>query len=352
MNRPRLLTSADQAVLPLLIGIDLGGTNIKIGLLDEQGTVLADLAVPTEVSEGPAKGVRRMAAGIDLVLAQAKCSRRDVARIGLATPGSMDIPAGQLLHPHNLPGWFNFPIRDALSKAAQLPVTFANDASAAAYGEFWQGTGRQYHSMILLTLGTGVGGGIIIGDVNIVGEQGAAAECGHVVIDTRDDARVCPCGGLGHLEAYAGATAVVTRTQEALDAGRRSSLTDQLAGGETLTPRLIAQEAEVGDELSWEIIETTARYLGAGIITLIHVINPSGVVLGGAMTFGGAGSTLGQKFLACVIDEVQTRGLKVTTRDLRIEFASLGGDAGYIGAAGLARLDYLKQSFQTPRVEQ
>ncbi len=224
-----------------------------------------------------------------------------------------------------------------------MPVTFENDANAAAYGEFWVGSGREFPSMVLLTLGTGIGCGIIIGDMVIQGAHSHGGEAGHVIIDSRDDARMCGCGWRGHLEAYASATAVVKRCEELLDAGRATSLAKRLAAGEELTPKLIAEEAEAGDELSLEIVLETARYLGIGTVNVMHVVDPDVVLLGGAMTFGGAERALGRRFLDRVRQEVRRLARPIPAAKTVIDFATLGGDAGFIGAAGVARLDYLKQ---------
>ncbi len=254
----------------------------------------------------------------------------------------MDIPAGKLIKPANLKGWDDFPLRDRVSRHCGLPVTFANDANAAAFGEFWVGSGRDFHSMVLFTLGTGIGSGIIIGDLCLDGEHSHGGECGHAIINCSPDARICSCGQRGHLEAYASAKAVVKRTIEALDAGRPSSLSNDQKVREKLTPKLIAKHAEAGDQLSLEIIMETARFLGVGITNLMHTIDPNGVLLGGAMTFGGNKSELGRRFLAEIKAEVKRRAYAVLAQRTVIDFAALGGDAGYIGAAGLARLEYLK----------
>jgi glucokinase len=262
-----------------------------------------------------------------------------------------------LIRPHNLPGWHDFPIRDRVSHHCGLPVTYANDANAAAYGEFWVGRGREFHSMVLLTLGTGVGGGIIIGDLSIDGENSHGGELGR------------PCGQLGHLEAYASATAVIARAAEVLGlaaaggktsskgaslsaAARKmqpsknrrpkTSLWPRLDSGEELTPLLLAEEAEKGDQISLEIILETARYLGIGIVTMLHTIDPNGVVLGGQMTFGGEESKLGRRFLARVKQEIDERAFPTIRDRLTLDFATLGGHAGFIGVAGVARLAAMK----------
>jgi len=333
----------EDAVGPFYVGVDLGGTNVKVGVVDDRGRSLSAMSIPTESKKGPEDTTRRMALAVAEAIRRAGLGHDDIARVGLGSPGTMDIPAGLLVSPVNLKGWDGFPIRQRLADHCGHKVAFSNDASAAAYGEFWVGSGREYHSMILLTLGTGIGCGIIIGDLSIVGEHSHGAECGHMIINDAEDARLCGCGQRGHLEAYAGATAVIQRTREALDLGRESSLMGRLADGAKLTPKLVAEEAEKGDELSLEIIDRTARYLGVGITSLMHTIDPAVVLLGGAMTFGGKESELGRRFLAVIKQEIDRRAFPVLAERIAIDFASLGGDAGYIGAAGIARLEHRAQ---------
>ena len=196
------------------------------------------------------------------------------------------------------------------------------------------------HSMVMLTLGTGIGCGIIIGDLSIEGENSHGAECGHIIIDTGPDARMCGCGQPGHLEAYCSALHVVNRTEEALAAGRESSLSPRMAAGEELTPELLAQEAATGDALARDIIFDTARYLGVGAVTLLHTIDPTGIVLGGGMTFGRNETELGREFMEEFRTEVRQRAFPVIAERVMIDYASLGGDAGYVGAAGIARLHW------------
>ncbi len=331
-----------QARAPFFVGVDVGGTNIKIGVVDDEGRPLSRTSIATEVERGPRDAIGRVHVAMQRAIAEAGIERSAVARVGLGTPGTMDVAAGILLNPGNLPGWWNFPIKSALAKACGLPVTFANDARSAAYGEYWVGSGRVLHSMVLFTLGTGVGGGIVIGDLLITGEHSAGSELGHLIIDCSDEARVCSCGGRGHVEAYASAPSVVKRTQEALDAGRPSSLSKRIDAGEELTALVIDEEAEAGDTLAIEIVMETARYLGIGIVSAMHSIDPNGVVIGGAMTFGGHDTQTGRKFLERVKQEVRARALPTVAESTTIDYARLGGDAGFIGAAGLARRDYLQ----------
>lgn len=343
MSKSRRLVPFDDSQAPFYAGIDVGGTNIKFGLIDNEGSTLAYHSITTDAERGPEYSIRRMADIVQQLVHKYKIDQEDFPRIGLATPGTMDVPNGLLLEPHNLPKWWHCPIRDLLSHYSGRPVTFVNDANAAAYGEYWSGTGQQVDSMILLTLGTGIGGGIIINNELIVGEHSCGGEVGHIIIDSSKGALKDNAGKPGSLEAYASAGGVVLRTQAKLNSGIASSIADRLKDGETLTPLLIAEEAGQKDELAVEIVMDTAKYLGIGIASLVHTVDPESVVLGGAMTFGGKGSSLGDAFLEQIREECEKNLLGSLKNQVSIDFASLGGDAGFIGAAGLAKVDHEKE---------
>lgn len=335
MTKTRQFISVSDAQPPFYVGMDLGGTDTKIGVVDDLGRTLAWLAVPTKPENGPEDAAQRLGQAVLEAIRQAGLERSNIARVGLGSAGILDATAGILLKPVNLRGWENFPLRDRVSVHCELPVTFANDANAAAYGEFWIGSGRDFCSMVLLTLGTGIGCGIILGDLSIDGEHGHGAECGHIIIDYNENARMCGCGQRGHLEAYASATATVKRTREALEGGRESSL----SRFHDLNTKSIAIEAAAGDPLALEIIADTARFVGIGVVSLMNTIDPGCVLIGGAMTFGGHDTDLGLRFLGWIKEEVERRAFRILAEKITIDFATLGSDAGYLGAAGLARLD-------------
>jgi glucokinase len=326
---------------PLFLGIDVGGTNVKLGLVDDDGQTIAKTSISTEQGQGAEDGCRRIAQAAEQLRAEAKATKASIVRAGLVTPGPIDVPRGLVLRPGNIPGWWDFPIRERASQHLGMPVTFNNDANAAAYGEFWKGAGTNVQSMILLTLGTGVGGGIIIGDMLIDGMHNCGGECGHILVDPSDDAPRDSLGKSGSLESYCNASALVERVRAALAAGERSVLAE-LSKGTELTPLVIAKAAEDGDLLAYRAVMETAHWLAIGIVSLIHTIDPDAVVLGGAMNFGGPANPLGRAFIEQIYNEVRPRLLAPLRHVLKIEFASLGGNAGYIGAAGLARLDYKK----------
>ncbi len=342
MPDPNTFVSVQNAQSPYFVGVDVGGTNIKIGLVDAAGETLAYHTTPTEQKKGAEDACGRIAQVVSEMLGEIGAKADDVARVGLATPGPMDIPAGMILRPGNLPGWWDFPIRDRLSHHTGRPVAFANDASAAAYGEYWRGAGAQYQSMVLLTLGTGVGGGIVVGDTLIEGSHSCGSECGHMLVNPADDAWADSLGKTGSLEAYTNASSVVRRVSEAMDAGEASSLAGLRDAGQEITPRDVAEAAEKGDEVAHRAVMETAHWLGIGIVSLAHAIDPDAVVLGGAMNFGGADNPLGREFLEQIRGTAYPRMLEPLRDVVKIEFASLGGDAGYIGAAGIAHLEHRK----------
>ncbi len=332
-----------NADIPLFVGVDVGGTNIKVGIVDDEGRTVAQTKFPTIADKEPSHSIEKAKQSIEKLLEESGRSLDDVAAVGLGTPGPMDIEAGVILTPSNLPAWRNAPVRDLLAKATGKPVTYANDAAAASFGEYWIGSGRQFGSLVLITLGTGVGGGIIVNDFSIDGAHSHGAEIGHVTIDTSESARRCPCGTMGHLEAYASATAVVARCSEALSGGAKSLLTAEMGEASPLSALMISQAADQGDELSLSIIDETAKYLGRGIATLAHVIDPEVFILGGAMDFGGSASHVGRQFIDGVIAETKKIVFPVLAEKLVVRYAELGGDAGFVGAAGLARTEYLKR---------
>jgi len=335
---PSSLLPLSAATLPLYAGVDLGGTNIKAALVDDAGRKVAFHTEPTHASRGPEDAAARMGRAVHALAAQAGIATADIAAVGLGSPGPLDIPAGRIVQAGNLTGWDDFPLRDRVAAHCGRPVTFANDANAAAYGEFWVGSGREFGSLVMLTLGTGVGGGIIIGDLNVEGAHSHGSECGHIIVDPSPEARVCPCGQPGHLEAYASATSLVKMAQEAIAAGGSGSLAEAVRGGNELTPILVGTHAEQGDRLALDVVLEAARWLGIGVVTLMNTIDPEAVIIGGAMTFGGEEAAVGRAFLGRVREEVRRRGFPVLVASTLIRYASLGGDAGSIGAAGLARL--------------
>ena len=326
---------------PFFLGVDLGGTNIKAGVVDDHGRTVVHSRVSTEANHGPDRGVSNILRVVATVLDKGGLNPDRIASVGLATPGPMDIPAGKLCDPPNLPGWKDYPIRERVSDGLQKLIVLQNDANAAAYGEYWAGGAREANSLVFWTLGTGIGSGIIINDVIVQGEHSHGGECGHIIIEM-DNGRPCATGQSGTLEAYASATALIHSCREAMAAGRETSLravTDRDGG---LTPILIAEAATAGDPLAVELIMHAAKFLGVGTTTLMHTIDPDMVLFGGAMTFGRHATELGRQFIDRIREEVRHRAFPVPYASTVIDYAVLGGRAGYIGAAGCARREFTR----------
>jgi glucokinase len=311
------------------LGIDLGGTNIKSGVVDDDGRILSSVKIATEADLGADAGVEHLAEAGRRAVEASGLSWDDIAGVGLGSPGTMDIPGGLLIEPPNLPGWEDLPIRDRLSQRLGKPVVFQNDGNAAAFGEYWTGAGRGVHSLVMFTLGTGIGCGIVLDGVIHEGRHSHGAECGHIIIEM-ENGRICSCGAEGHLEAYASATALVKRAQEALEQGEPPSQLRQLHP-QAISSRAIAEAAAAGDALADRLMRDTARYLAVGAVSLMHTIDPDLILFGGGMI------NAGQPLLDEIRRHVRRMAFPIPAAKTRIEFAQLGEEAGFVGAAGWAR---------------
>src|SRR6266851_6329600 len=322
---------------PFFVGLDVGGTTMKGGVVEDNGKPLSAVSLPTEAAKGQEHGLAQMAETIRQAVKAAGLKLDQVAAIGVATPGTMDIPAGMILDPPNLKPWQNVPVRRYIEDTFDRVTAFQNDANAAALGEFWVGAGKKIHSMVLFTLGTGIGCGIIIGDLVLEGEHSNGAEVGHMKIEMTNP-RQCGCGRWGCLEAYASATAIVKRTREALSAdGGNSVLHTMLKDEGEISSKPIFDAAAKGDSLAQKIVEDTAFYLAVGAMNMMHTIDPDMVVFGGGMTAAG------EPFLERIRYHIRELAFPVPAAKTQIRYALLGSDAGFIGAAGCARLLHRKK---------
>lgn len=317
-----------MSAIPLFVGLDVGGTTMKGGVVDDTGRLLSAVALPTEPHRGQEFGLEQMCRTIREGVRAAGLTMEDIQAIGVATPGLMDIPAGIILDPPNLKPWKDVPVRAHIQSVFGKPTAFQNDANAAAYGEFCFGAGQEANSMVLFTLGTGIGGGIILGDRVLVGEHSHGGEVGHIKI-ALSDARPCGCGRMGCLEAYASATAVVKRMQELLEAA--DPMPSQLRNFPEFTSRDVFDAADAGDQLAARIVEETAYYLGIGAMNLMHIIDPEMIVFAGGMVHAG------EAFLERIRHHVRELAFPVPAARTQIRYAKLGSDAGLIGAAACGR---------------
>ncbi len=320
--------------MPYFVGLDVGGGTMKAGVVDDAGRTLSNVYLPTEAERGQAFGLDRMCETIRLSVAKAGIRFDVVAAIGVATPGTMDIPAGIILDPPNLKPWRNVPVRQYIHSVFGLPTAFQNDANAAAFGEYWIGAGKSARSMVLFTLGTGIGGGIVIGDRVVEGEHSHGAELGHTIIEMSQP-RMCGCGRRGCLEAYASASAVVRRTEEALASDGGASLLHAIDRTEQGLSCKAIFDAAPNDLLAKRIVDETAYYLAVAATNMMHTINPEVVVFAGGMIAAG------DAFLESIRRHVRELAFPVPGERTLIRYAILGSDAGFIGAAGCGRQQWL-----------
>ena len=311
-----------------LVGVDLGGTNIVAGALAEDGSdVLALRTEPTRPDQGADAVVDRMTRMIDTVIAetiaQTGAKRDDVIGIGVGSPGPLDRERGIVVTTPNL-GWTNFPLRDAIQERTRLPVRIDNDANCATLGEWWLGAAKGASNVIGMTIGTGIGGGIILGGRLYHGSSDVAGEIGHATIDITG--RRCKCGNYGCLEAYASGPSIADRAREALG-GDDSALMIRMAGGDParITAATVYEAAKKGDDTALDVVRETSRFLGAGIANLLNIFNPEVVVIAGGVT--QAGDTL----FAPLRREVKKRAFKPAVEACQIVPGILTA-AGVVGA--------------------
>lgn len=308
------------------IGIDLGGTNIKAGVVAADGGVLASASLPTLAHEGPVAVVGRMAALAGQMKAAAPAPP---AGVGVGSPGPLDPTTGTLYFTPNMPGWDNFPLGGRLAELTGLAVKVENDANCAALAESWLGAGRGARAVILLTLGTGIGGGIILDGRLVNGARVTAGEVGHIGINW--EGPKCGCGSRGCLEAYCGTAGILARARELLDKPGTVSLLRDLAGPEyeKLTPALIGEAARKGDGPALSVFRETGRLLGVGIASLVNLFAPDVVIIG-----GGVAANADFLFPA-VREEIRRRAMRPGNEQVKLVAAALGNEAGLVGAAKL-----------------
>ena len=309
------------------IGVDLGGTNLKLGAIAEDGDLLEHLELPADARRGPEVGVGRMCRAI-LELRDRWVGGYALAGIGVAVAGIMKLPLGSVIAAPNLPGWAGFNVRNRIRRELEAPFTLENDANAAALGEKWMGVARDMSHLAFLTLGTGIGGGLILNGRVWHGAKGMAAELGHINI--RPEGRLCNCGNRGCLEAYASATAVVRCATELADSGRASPDLERLVRGEApLTADRVYRLARQGDESAGLPFQEMGAALGIAIASFIHIFDLEAVVL------GGGAIEAWDAFQEPMFAEARRRSFVQQADPRPILRSGLGSRAGIYGAACL-----------------
>ena len=311
------------------VGIDVGGTNIKIGLFDSELKLISKTSITTNADMGPDIVINNMARTVEELISKAGLTLKDIVAVGIGTPGPAKYSEGIIIRSTNMPKFKNVPICKLLNDKLGAPVVFDNDANVACWGEYTMGAGKGVKDIVFFTLGTGIGGGIVSDGELVHGCDENGAELGHMII--HPDGRKCNCGQKGCVEAYASADSTARRATEAIEKGAESSLKKVLEEKGKITSKDIYEHLAAGDKLAKEITDGTAKALAITCINMLHTTEPKRIIFTGGMI--AAGDALLNRIKYFFDEHIWT--LKKET--VEICFATLGEDTGIIGAAALAR---------------
>ncbi len=312
------------------IGIDLGGTFVKFGLVNQGRQAIGKVfSLPTPSNPQPDDVVKVMAAGVEKIIAQNSLARDDILAVGVGAPGPLSIKRGILLQLPNMQTMRNFPLRDKVAEAVHLPVTLENDANAAAYAEYICGAGQGTHDMVMFTLGTGVGGGIILGGKVLHGANEMGGEVGHIIV--HPNGRPCPCGQRGCLEQYGSAMNLAKYATHRIGKEKPvSRLTELLQAEGQIDAKDIHDACRAGDTFACELWDELAYYLALGCVSICRLFDPDRIVFAGGMTHAG------DDLLDPIRRHFQEQNWTMLETMTTLAIATLGNDAGAIGAAGVA----------------
>jgi glucokinase len=312
-----------------VVGIDLGGTKISTGLVNEQGELVLHDYRETAAEEGPDAVIEQMVNAARQVIDHADVDREQVMAVGVGAPGPLDIGAGLVISPPNLPGWDRVPLCERIAEALALPTFLENDANAAALGEHRFGAGRDTTPMIYVTVSTGIGGGLILDGRIYHGASGAAGEVGHQTI--LPNGPLCGCGNRGCLEVLASGTAVARVARERARRGVPTRIVELVDGDlEAISARVVAQAAAEGDREAEAILSEALNYLGIGMANVVNMFNPELIVIGGGLT------KVGEPLFEAVRRGIIRHALPAPREGVRVTAAELGDHVGVIGAGAVA----------------
>lgn len=311
------------------IGIDVGGTNVKIALVDDNGKIIYSNSVPTYAKMGYEYTVNNIKQAIRDLMKETNTTTSDIEGIGFDFPGQVDCKTGVVKLAPNIPGWVNVPIAQMIEDEFHIPTRIDNDVRCAALGELKFGAGKGCENFICITVGTGIGSGIVINGKVVRGATNAAGELGHIKLQM-NGGPICGCGDTGCLEAFASGPAIVAMAQEYIKGGKSTKFREMAAaeGGE-ITPYMVAKAAEEGDPVAKRIFEIIGEYIGIGLTSVINLLNPERVIIGGGVAESG------ELLLGPIRKTIKERAMVVAGNAVEIVPAQLGNSAGVIGASML-----------------
>ena len=310
------------------IGIDVGGTNVKIALVDGEGKIIYSNSVPTYAQMGYEYTVNNIKQAIRDLMKETNTDAKEIEGIGFDFPGQVDYKTGVVKLAPNIPGWINVPIAQMIEEEFNIPTRIDNDVRCAALGELKFGAGKGCENFVCITVGTGIGSGLVINGQLVRGAANAAGEIGHIKLQM-NGGPICGCGDTGCLEAFASGPSIVAMAQEYLKGGKSTKFREMAGADGEITPYIVAKAAEAGDPVAKRIFELVGTYIGMGLVSVINLLNPEKVIIGGGV------AAAGDLLLDPIRKTIKERAMVVAGNSVEIVPAELGNSAGVIGASML-----------------
>lgn len=307
------------------IGIDVGGTNVKLALVNENGQIVYSNSVPTRAEMGYEFTVNNIKQAIYELLKETKLDAKDIQGIGFGFPGQVDYKAGIVRNAPNIPGWVEVPIAKLIEDEFHIPTRVDNDVRCAALGELNYGAGKGCENMVCITVGTGIGSGLIINGKLVRGASNAAGEIGHIKLQMHDGP-ICGCGDTGCFEAFASGPSIVAMAEEYIKGGK-STKYREMANGTAITPFIVCEAAKAGDPVAQRIFTIMGEYLGVGLSSVVNLLNPEKIIIGGGV------ADAGEILMRPLVETLRKRAMKIAGSAVEVVPAQLGNTAGVIGAS-------------------
>ena len=307
------------------IGVDVGGTNVKIALVDLDGKIAFSNTVPTRAEMGYEAGVNNIKQAIKDLMQESNQTNKTVEAIGFGLPGQIDYKEGIVKNLPNIPGWVDIPLAKMIEDEFSIPTRLDNDVRCADLGELNFGAGKVCENLICITVGTGIGSGIILNGKLVRGAANAAGEIGHIKMEM-NGGPLCGCGDYGCFEAYASGPAIVTMAKEYISGGKSAKYKEMAADG-IITPYIVAQAALQGDTVSIQIFKQMGKIIGTGLASVVNLLNPEKIIIGGGVA--DAGDLLLEPIRKTILD----RAMPIQAKSVKVVPAQLANAAGVIGAS-------------------
>lgn len=307
------------------IGIDVGGTNVKIALVNDEGQIIYSNSVPTRAEMGYEYTVNNIKQAIYELLKETKLETKDIQGIGFGFPGQVDYKEGIVRNAPNIPGWIEIPIAKIFEDEFNIPTRVDNDVRCAALGELNYGAGKGCENLICITVGTGIGSGLIINGKLARGASNAAGEIGHIKLQM-NDGPICGCGDTGCFEAFASGPAIVAMAEEYIKGGKATKYRE-MAGSNPITPYIVSEAAKAGDPVAKRIFTIMGEYLGIGLAGVVNLLNPEKIIIGGGV------ADAGEILINPLVETLKKRAMKIAGDTVQVVPAQLGNTAGVIGAS-------------------